>query len=333
MTNGAQKPIILIIERHQHTDNIFDQLADSYTVIHSENSHEGYDLAKKVNPSLIILESSLSPIGGYELCKKFKTDTSLSRIPIIFNIGRSEQFDPCFILELGAIDYLVHPTDIKIVRAKVQNFVNLYHSFMELEKQVSLARELNPNTALPGNTSIVNHIYAALSHDQPLTLVYTDLDYFKSYNDTYGFGKGDQVIQLTANVLQDAIRHIDGFTFLGHIGGDDFVFIASTDHIDAITSHIIQTFDTKIKEFYKEKDRNQGYVISRSRQGQLIKHPLVAISMGGVDLEYFPTDTRFEEISDICTEVKCVAKSKEGSVYFRDRRGKDNLVAFREKAN
>ena len=130
-----------------------------------------------------------------------------------------------------------------IVRAKVQNFINLYHSFLELEKQVSLAKELNPNTALPGNTSIVNHIYAALHFDEPLTLVYTDLDYFKSYNDTYGFAKGDQVIQLTANILCEATKDIQSFSFLGHIGGDDFVFIAPTSTMDDLTDHIITEFN------------------------------------------------------------------------------------------
>ena len=73
MTKGASEPIILVIERHKNEINILDQLEDTYKVIHSENSFEGFDLAKKVNPSLIILESSLSPIGGYELCRKIQS--------------------------------------------------------------------------------------------------------------------------------------------------------------------------------------------------------------------------------------------------------------------
>ena len=55
--------------------------------------------------------------------------------------------------------------------------------------------------------------------------------------------------------------------------------------------------------------------------------------MGGVDLEHFPKETRFEEISDICAEVKAYAKSFEGSVYCKDRRGADNLIKLNEKAN
>ncbi|MDA3847044.1 MAG: diguanylate cyclase [Vallitaleaceae bacterium] len=314
------KPIVLVIENDRSYYNNFNQLTDTYTVIHSANSKQGFKLAKKCGPSLIILESSLSPIGGYELCRKFKSDETLAKIPIMFNIGSSEDFDPCFILELGAIDYMVSPINIDILKAKVNNFIRLYHSYIKLEKEVKSARELNPNTSLPGNTSIVTNIYTALNHDEPLILVYADLDNFKSYNDCYGFGKGDQMIQFTADTLQESLKQVKSFTFLGHIGGDDFVFIVPRSEIDAITSHIIKTFDKKIEQLYTKEDFGNGYIMSRSRQGQMVKHPIISLSMGGVDLSYYNKDTRFEEISDVCSEVKCFAKTFNGSIYCLDRR-------------
>jgi len=320
MTNLTVKPIILIIENNHSYYNIFNQLMETYNVIHSANSKQGFKLAKKINPSLIILESSLSPIGGYELCRNFKSDPILSKVPIMFNIGSSEKFDPCYILELGAIDYMVHPVNINILKAKVHNFIRLYHSYIELEKEVKFAKESNPNTSLPGNTSIVNHIYAALNHTEPLILVYADLDHFKSYNDHYGFGKGDGMIQFTANTIQNSLKLADGFTFLGHIGGDDFVFIAPKKDIDNITDYIIQTFDKEIEKLYTPEDFKRSYIVSRNRKGNMVKHPLVSLSMGGVDLSYYDKNTRFEEISDVCSEVKCYAKTINGSVYYLDRR-------------
>lgn len=331
---SIDKPIILIIENDHSYYNLFNQLSDDYTVIHSDNSKKGFNLAKKCHPSLIILEASLTPIGGYELCRKIKSDDYLAKVPVIFNIGSSENFDPIFILELGAIDYLVHPkdamVDINIVRAKVHNFVHLYHSYIELENEVKLAKELNPNTSLPGNTSIVDHIYAALNEKDTLILTYADLDHFKPYNDHYGFGKGDELIQFTANVLQEAIKKVDGFKFLGHIGGDDFVFITPKKDVEDISNYIIHAFEDHMKDFYNEDDYQRGYIIGHSRQGSIVKHPLVSISMGGVDLSYYDTNTRFEEISDVCAEVKSFAKTFPGNVYKMDRRNNGQVIPLSE---
>jgi diguanylate cyclase (GGDEF)-like protein len=58
---------------------------------------------------------------------------------------------------------------------------------------------------------------------------YADLDYFKWFNDRYGFQKGDQMIQFTADVLQQSISACGHpYDFVGHIGGDDFIIISES---------------------------------------------------------------------------------------------------------
>ena len=55
---------------------------------------------------------------------------------------------------------------------------------------------------------------------------YADLDHFKEFNDRYSYYEGDRVIRILAKILHDVVKgmcHEDGF--VGHIGGDDFIFI------------------------------------------------------------------------------------------------------------
>ncbi|MFN3535382.1 MAG: diguanylate cyclase domain-containing protein [Desulfatiglandales bacterium] len=55
---------------------------------------------------------------------------------------------------------------------------------------------------------------------------YVDIHNFKPYNDYYGFEKGDIVIKTLASIIEDAIKpYVFDSSFVGHIGGDDFIVI------------------------------------------------------------------------------------------------------------
>ena len=100
-----------------------------------------------------------------------------------------------------------------------------------------------------------------IGHGQPFAIGYADLDQFKIYNDKYGFEKGDEIIRATARILINAVRGVGGEeTFIGHIGGDDFVFICSDDKADAISQSIIDGFDKLSPTFYNEEDRAAGFI-------------------------------------------------------------------------
>ena len=57
-------------------------------------------------------------------------------------------------------------------------------------------------------------------------MCYADLDHFKEYNDRYSYYDGDRVIYLLSRLLHDVVKGLLGSRgFVGHIGGDDFIFI------------------------------------------------------------------------------------------------------------
>ena len=147
-----------------------------------------------------------------------------------------------------------------------------------------------------------------------------DLDKFKEYNDYYGFEWGDKIIKHTAFTLSNAIKTIGKDTdFVGHIGGDDFLFITSLDAADAICKKIIADFDASISSFYRKEDKENGYITIKDRKGIVAKIPFMTISIGAAS-NYKRSITHTGQIIQIAAELKTYSKTFPKSIYIIDRR-------------
>ncbi|HET7621461.1 MAG TPA: GGDEF domain-containing protein [Gemmatimonadaceae bacterium] len=179
---------------------------------------------------------------------------------------------------------------------------------------------VHPSTRLPGAPEIEGEIARRIALSLPFAVCYADLDHFKEYNDRYSYFEGDRVIRLLAKVLHDVVRGLcpdDGF--VGHIGGDDFIFVVP--HADAreISQEIITIFDALVPYQYSEQDRNAGYFFGKDRRGQLHRVPLMTLSIGIVTNER-RTFAHAAQVSELATEMKSYAKTLPGSVFVVDRR-------------
>ncbi len=185
---------------------------------------------------------------------------------------------------------------------------------------MELAKGSNPLTGLPGNVSIEMEISLRAKNKTSSCIIYVDLDNFKVYNDVYGFTNGDRVILATAKILREAMAARDpSGGFVGHVGGDDFVVIATPDAAEDICRLVIQGFEREIPALYNEQDRLNGYITGTGRDGILTRFPLVSASLGVVDCAFqFPFTPA--EMSRRTAEMKKLAKSKPGNSWVRDRR-------------
>ena len=180
--------------------------------------------------------------------------------------------------------------------------------------------DANPLTHLPGNTSVMEELQRRIEGGQPFAVGYADLDKFKIYNDQYGFEKGDDIIRSTARILIKNVQEKGGpNAFLGHIGGDDFVFIAADGVMDALCQSVIAEFDQLSPEFYNEEDHHRGYILGKDRQGNEVKVGLLSISIGIVSSAVHKI-THVTQISEIGAELKKFAKSMDKSNYARNQR-------------
>lgn len=179
----------------------------------------------------------------------------------------------------------------------------------------------NPLTKLPGNLMIESEVNRRLKNAEDVAVLYIDLDHFKAFNDKYGFEQGDRAIQLTADILRSVCGENSPHnpTFVGHIGGDDFIIVTKAGDAEETCVVLCAEFDRRIKELYTAEDRERGWIVSVDRQGVRQTFPLCSISIALVDNEVRPI-ADFLELSSIAAEVKKYAKSLPGSSFARDRR-------------
>ncbi len=267
-------------------------------------------------PHLIILDQLMPEMNGHQFCKLVRKDMLLKHLPIIMLSGKSKTEDVIGALEIGADDYVEKPFKPEYLFARIKALI--YRTYRGIDA--------NPLTILPGNNSIKEEIERRIVYEEKFAIAYLDLDNFKAINDKYGFERGDEVIKLTAKVIIDVIRDLgEENSFVGHIGGDDFIIITALEKIDNIGHEIVKRFDKIIPTVYPEEDRKRGFILSTNRQGIIQEFPIISVSIGATTTEV-QAITSFVQISHITAELKEYAKKFPGSNYIIDRRGGHHLL-------
>jgi len=181
-------------------------------------------------------------------------------------------------------------------------------------------QDTNPLTLLPGNTSIMQAVQARIDARELFALGYADLDHFKAFNDKYGFARGDEVLRMAARLLVNTVRQAaDATGFVGHVGGDDFVFAVPAAVARPVCERFIAAFDAIVPGFYDADDRARGAIASRDRGGNPCTFPLMAVSIAVV-VNHDAKLVHYGEASSIASELKKRAKATPGSSYVLDRR-------------
>ncbi|MEO6446524.1 MAG: diguanylate cyclase [Gemmatimonadaceae bacterium] len=179
---------------------------------------------------------------------------------------------------------------------------------------------VHPSTRLPGTVEIEADIARRMTRQETFAVCYADLDHFKEFNDRYSYNDGDGVIQFLSRLLRDVAKGVCGEQgYVGHIGGDDFIFIVPISAVKETCAEIIEVFDLLVPYRYSDADRRAGYFFGKDRRGQLHRVPLMTLSIGVVTNErrIFKTAS---QVSELATEMKGYAKTLEGSVFTVDRR-------------
>ena len=98
------------------------------------------------------------------------------------------------------------------------------------DSKVEQAAALNPLTRLPGSESIAREVARRISAGEVFTVGWLDIDSFKTVNDEFGFAAGDDLIRQIGACLADAAAQASTVR-VGHVGGDDFLFVAGLDDV------------------------------------------------------------------------------------------------------
>ncbi len=261
-------------------------------------------------PDLLIVDNRLDDISSREVAALVKSENVYRQLPVVLCLDRDDLASPWDWSAVEVDDLILRPFDPAEVRERISLTMC----------RASRALDANPLTKLPGNTSIIQRIQSLIDRGEDFALAYCDLDYFKSYNDKYGFSRGDEILMMTARIIVNTIRAFGGGqSFVGHVGGDDFVFIMRPDMVEAACMRVVENFDSIVPNFYDPEDRKRGSILSVDRQGEERTFPLMAVSIAVV----FNIGGRLKhygEASAIAMALKKKAKENPKSCYVLDRR-------------
>jgi diguanylate cyclase (GGDEF)-like protein len=295
-------------------------LSSEYEVSEAGDGAEGLEMVKREKPDLVLLDGVLRGMSGFEVCRILRESESNNLMPIVMITSSDRQEDILLGLELGADDYITKPFNNRELISRIKNLL----------RRIDRNRDANPLTGLPGNIEIQREIVSRVSRGDKFAVGYVDLDNFKAYNDVYSFSRGDTVIALTADILRDQVRLWGNENdFIGHIGGDDFIFVTTPDKVEKLCGEMIATFDERIRDFYNEEDRKALCVKTVNRKGETEVFPIISISIAVATNQYRNLDN-YLIISDIAAELKKKLKRLPGSNYCVDRRT-DALAAAAAK--
>ena len=284
--------------------------ANTFPLLVFSQPDEVESIVLRGHPCLLFVDGHGSRDEGVGLVRRLKSDAFTAIVPVTALAAdhHPEQVQSWF--AAGADEV------ISSLFSPAEQRSRLDAMLVRTERDVSV----HPSTRLPGTTEIEREIRRRLESDQEFAVCYADLDHFKEFNDRYSYYDGDRVIYLLSRILHDVVKGLLGARgFVGHIGGDDFIFIVPATEISEVCSEILDVFDSLIPLQYNDQDRRAGYFFGKDRRGQLHRVPLMTLSIGIVTNRH----RKFAhpaQVSELATEMKSYAKTLPGSVFVVDRR-------------
>ena len=281
-----------------------------FAVLAVSNRQELITRLDRVSAHAVVLDASSPSGAALDACRAVKAEALSAIVPVIAYVTDEEAQEVADALTAGADEVLAPRVDAREAALRLQM------ALRRAARDVSV----HPTTRLPGTVQIERDISERISSGARFAVCYADLDHFKEFNDRYGYNHGDRVILILSRILRDVVRAVASGGFVGHIGGDDFIFTVPFEDMQVCCEEVLSIFDEIISLQYTEEDRDRGYFVGKDRRGETYAVPLMTLSIGVVTNNHRDF-SHVAQISELATEMKAYAKSLPGSAYAVDRRG------------
>lgn len=284
----------------------------NHEVFDAENGETGIALFAQCNPDIVLLGVVMAGINGYQVATQIRQEYA-DWVPIIFLSGKTSPEDVMIGIEAGGDDYLPKPIQKQILIAKMtamERIAAMRTQLLKVKSDLELANEeLGRLATLDGLTGIANRrhldntaakeLARAQRHQQPLTFIISDIDFFKKYNDHYGHIQGDECLKAVATALDNTICRPS--ELVARYGGEEFCML-------------LPNTDTKGAKLIAEKLVNAVRSLELHHAG-LHKHAIVTMSFGVVSL-----------IPDRNLTVKGLMLQADEKLYQAKESGRDKWV-------
>ncbi len=284
-----------------------------YEVFLEDGGFKDLTPIKRISPDVVVADVHSASKDRLHICRALKDDFITAFIPVVALIDKRQLRDQLLEIKQGVDDYLIKPPDPLDLRVRIEMAI----------KRSQYSFYSNPLTGLPSGRIIEETLKGKIDNAENFAFCYIDIDNFKYFNDVYGYLKGDRVIMQTAYMLYTVIKEFGNKgDFIGHIGGDDFIFITSVDKYRAVSGKFISLFDRLIPFHYSDTDRINGYITARDRMRKIKHVPLMSVSLALIIKDGLSEIKNAIEINEKVFEIKRYLKTVAGSKFMSDRRNR-----------
>lgn len=195
---------ILLVDDEPAVVRILSRMLSDYAPHRFATSGQtALKLARQCVPDLVLLDVEMPDLNGFEVCKAFKSDPSLEKVPIIFITSHDSAELEAKGLELGAADFLHKPPRAAVVQARVRTYRQIKVMSDTLRGMDFLT---GAATRRRLETMLAQEWERALRSGAPLAFVLADIDHFAQYNAQFGEQQGDACLRSVAEALRTVLR-------------------------------------------------------------------------------------------------------------------------------
>ena len=267
-------------------------------------------------PNLVLIDAVMPVMDGYEAARRMRESSDPDDwVPIIFLSSKEADQDLDRAIEAGGDDYLVKPVSFVVLNAKIRalhRIETMRSRLLEVSRDLAAAnRELQKLSRQDGLTGIANRRYfdtylvtevrRAARDGQPLSLILSDVDYFKAFNDCYGHQAGDTCLRQVAAALTSAGRRPADLA--ARYGGEEFALVLPGTVLDGAID-VAQTVDGVVASL---AIRHAGSEVSQN----------VTLSQGVVSV-----------IPEKETSPEELIQRADQALYQAKQQGRDRYVVF-----
>lgn len=202
---SSRRKLLIIEDNELNRKLLAELLEDSYEVMTAVNGEEGLKLLGENyrDISAVLLDVSMPICDGFQFLDRIRDDMMLSSVPVIVITGSNRPEDEVRCLELGAVDFIRKPYNVRIVKGKINSVIKLRESAIVLS-----ALEYDELTGLYIRQAFFHHAKTLMrvKNDQKFHVVVADVKNFKWINGTYGEKTGDQVLAYLGDAYKKQVH-------------------------------------------------------------------------------------------------------------------------------
>jgi PleD family two-component response regulator len=303
---------ILVVDDEENLRNIlvFQLRGEGHEARGLGRGDEALPTALSWKPDLVLLDLMMPGMDGFAVCRALRGHAQTQGLPVIVITARGDAATKLQSLVAGAHDFLVKPYSWEELLLRIQ-------SVLELSRRHQGQRSF---TGLPGSAAIEGEITRLMNSEDDFAFLSIDIDHFKRFNENFGYERGDEVLAMLARLLTNAAEEEAGkVRFVGHLGGDDFVVLTSTDAAQRVAERLTQQFDSESRGFFAPRDLERGYFEMVNRSGRREMVPLLALTIAVVD-NVRGRELHVRRLADLAAELRRYGKSRPGSIVVTERR-------------